>query len=115
MLYTVVTLEMIALVLPLSFSCTPALLKSLTSGQYAAVLLVLTGAVLLVLAGAVLLVVAAVVLLLVLPHPASNDAAVRASISIAARRGAQARTHDRRAVMSIKRAPTWQGRVTRPG
>ena len=86
MLYTVVTLEMIALVLPLSFSCATPLLKLLTSGQYAAVLLVLAGVVLLVLAAVVLLVLAAVVLLLVLPHPASNDAAVRASISIAARR-----------------------------
>jgi hypothetical protein len=84
-LYTFLMLEMIALGLPLSFSCATALLKLLTSGQYAAVLLVLAGAVLLVLAGAVLLVLVAVVLLLVLPHPASN-AAVRASISAAARR-----------------------------
>jgi hypothetical protein len=85
-LYTVVMLEMLALGLPLSFSCATALLKLLTAGQYAAVLLVLAGAVLLVLAGAVLLVLVAVVLLLVLPHPASNGEAVRASMSTAARR-----------------------------
>ena len=58
MLYTVVTLEMIALVLPLSFSCATPLLKLLTSGQYAAVLLVLAAVVLLVLAAVVLLVLA---------------------------------------------------------
>ena len=84
-LYTFLMLEMIALALPLSFSCATALLKLLTSEQYAAAL-PLAGAVLLVVAGAVLLVLVAVVLLLVLPHPASNGAAVRASISIAARR-----------------------------
>ena len=52
MLHTVVMLEMVALGLPLSFSYATALLKLLTSGQYAAVLLVLADAVLLVLAGA---------------------------------------------------------------
>jgi hypothetical protein len=51
-LHTVVMLEMVALGLPLSFSCATALLKLLTAGQYAAVRLVLAGAVLLVPAGA---------------------------------------------------------------
>ena len=91
--YAFVMLEMIALKLPLSFSCAAALLKLLTSGQYAGwlplaavVLLLLAAVVLLLLAAVVLLLLAAVVLLL-LPHPANNAAATRASTSIAARRG----------------------------
>jgi predicted membrane protein len=85
-------LEMIALKLPLSFSCAAAFLRLLTSVQYAgwlllaaAVLLLLAAAVLLLLAAAVLLLLAAVVLLLV-PHPANNAAAMSATMSIAERR-----------------------------
>jgi hypothetical protein len=77
-------LEMIALKLPLSFSCAAAFLRLLTSVQYAGWLL-LAAAVLLLLAAAVLLLLAAVVLLLV-PHPANNAAAMSATMSIAERR-----------------------------
>ena len=84
-LYTFLMLEMIALKLPLSFSCATALLRLLMSEQYAG-LLPLAGVVLLLLLAAVVLLVLAAVVLLLLPHPASSAAAMRASMSIAARR-----------------------------
>ena len=94
MLYAFVMLEMIALTPPVSFSCAAALLKLLTSGQYAgllllaavALLLLAAVALLLLAAVALLLLAAVVLLLLLLPHPASNPAAMRATMSIAARR-----------------------------
>lgn len=84
-LYAFVMLEMIALTPPVSLSCATALLKLLTSGQYAGLLL-LAAAVLLLAAVVLLLLAAVVLLLLLLPHPASNPAAMRATMSIAARR-----------------------------
>jgi hypothetical protein len=86
-LATFVMLATIALGLPVAFSCATALLKLLTSEQYAGVL-PLAAVVLLLAAGVLLLLAAVVLLLLPLPHPARNAAAVRARTSIAARRRA---------------------------
>ncbi len=83
MLYAFVMLEMIALTPPVSFSSAAALLKLLTSEQYAGWLPLAAGVALVLLAAGVLLLLAAVALLLLLPHPANNAAAMRASMSTA--------------------------------
>ena len=86
-LYTFVMLGMIALTLPVSFSCAAAPLRLLTSEQYAGWLPLAAGvllALVLLAAGVALLLLAAVVLLLLLlPHPANNAAAVRVRMSTA--------------------------------
>ncbi len=83
-LYTFVMLGMIALTLPVSFSCAAAPLRLLTSEQYAGWLPLAAGvllALVLLAAGVALLLLAAVVLLLLLPHPANNAEAMSARMN----------------------------------